>query len=103
MAQIFGLSSSTIIIEVIVRQLKPQFFLWFFVISLWFMSDYAVSKAVGLQNLSLGTLAESFLTSYRMQLAYAMTFLIFILNSVFVGLLTLLAKGAYVAYKKSAL
>ena len=102
-AQIFGLSSSTIIIEVIVRQLKPQFFLWFFVISLWFMSDYAVSKAVGLQNLSLGTLAESFLTSYRMQLAYAMTFLIFILNSVFVGLLTLLAKGAYVAYKKSAL
>lgn len=102
-AQIFGLKPATIIFEVILRQLKPQFLIWFFVISLWFLSDYAVSKAVGLQTLSLGTLSESFLTSYRMQLAYAMTFLIFILNSIFVGLVSLGVKGAYVAYKKSAL
>lgn len=102
-AQIFGLKPMTIVIEIVIRQLRPQFLLWLFVISLWFLSDYAVSKAVGLQTVSLGTLSESFLTSYRMQFAFAMTFFIFILNSVFVGLVSLCFKGAYVAYKKSAL
>lgn len=102
-ARIFGLSPFTIIVEIVVRQLKSQFLLWLFVISLWFLSDYAVSKAVGLQTQTLGTLSESFLTSYRMQFAFAMTFFIFILNSIFVLLLSLCARGAYVAYKKSAL
>ena len=99
-AEVFGLSENEIIFEVIIRQLKAPFLLWLGVLSLWFTSDYAVSKAVGLQTTTLGLLSEGFLSSYRMPLSYLMSLVIVVTIILFLFFLTLIIKVGYVAYKK---
>jgi hypothetical protein len=102
-AQVYGLSPITIIIEVIIRQLKKQFLIWLSVLSVWFASDYAISKAVGLQTKSLGLMAQDFLSSYRMAVAYLMSLIIIVTILLFLILFNLMIKAIYVAYKKFAL
>lgn len=99
-AQVFGLSHRSIIFEVIFRQIKPNLNLWFFVSSIWFVSDYAISKATGVQTPTLGLITESFLTSYRLPVAFLLTFLIFIFVLGFVFIINQSLKAVYVISKK---
>jgi thiamine transport system permease protein len=99
-AQVFGLSHSDIIVEVIFKQIKPNLNLWFFVSSIWFVSDYAISKATGVQTATLGLITESFLTSYRLPVAFLLTFLIFVFVLLFVFIINQFLKVIYVISKK---
>jgi hypothetical protein len=83
--------------------LKPAFALWFSVLSIWFASDYAISKAVGLQTQTLGLLAQGFLSSYRMPAAFLMSLIIILTILLFLFVLNLIMKAAYVGYKKLTL
>jgi len=102
-AEIFGLPPKSVIIEIIIRQLHSTFFLWLSVLCVWFASDYAVSRAVGIQTQTLGLMAQGFLSSYRMQASFLMSLIIIIFSFLILVILQFLAKAAYVAYKKSAL
>jgi thiamine transport system permease protein len=99
-AQVYGLSQSKIIFEIILRQIRPNLNLWIFVSSIWFVSDYAISKATGVQTPTLGLMSESFLTSYRLPVAFLLTFVIFISVVLFVFVINQLLKAAYVVSKK---
>lgn len=102
-ADIFGLPLRSVIIDVIVRQLRGPFFLWLSVLSIWFVSDYAISRAVGVQTQTLGLMAQSFLTSYRMPAAFLMSLVILVFVILFLLVLKFIAKALYVAYKKLAM
>jgi ABC-type Fe3+ transport system permease subunit len=102
-AEVFGVKNSSVIIDVVLRQLKPAFALWFSVLSIWFASDYAISKAVGLQTQTLGLLAQGFLSSYRMPAAFLMSLIIILTILLFLFVLNLIMKAAYVGYKKLTL
>ncbi|MCC2678748.1 MAG: thiamine transport system permease protein ThiP [Pseudobdellovibrio sp.] len=102
-AEVYGLPPSTVIIDIIIRQLHGAFFLWMSVLCVWFSSDYAISRAVGLQTQTLGLVAQGFLSSYRMQASFLMSLLIIIFSVLVLIVLKFLAKAAYVAYKKSHL
>ena len=101
-AEVFGLSKFTVIGQVIVRQLKNPLLLWLSVLVLWFLSDYAILKAVGVQSQTLGLLSESYLSSYRLPLSYLVSLYIILLSVLFVSTVYLLIKGLHVVYKKSA-
>jgi hypothetical protein len=87
-------------VEVIFKQIKPNLNLWFFVSSIWFVSDYAISKATGVQTATLGLITESFLTSYRLPVAFLLTFLIFVFVLLFVFIINQFLKVIYVISKK---
>ena len=99
-AEVYGLSSTQIIIDIILRQIKTPFFLWIGVLSLWLTADYAVSRAVGLQSQTFGLISESFLSSYRMPAAYLMSLIIVLTILLCLPLISLMMKVSYVAYKK---
>jgi len=99
-AQIFGLSTPVIVIEIILRQIVQPFSLWVAVFSLWLVSDFAISKAIGLQTQSLGLMSQSFLSSYRLPAAYLLSALILIFVILFVSVLKYLMELSYVCYKK---
>lgn len=99
-AQVFGLSATSIIFEIIFKQIKPNLNLWFFVSSIWFVSDYAISRATGVQTATLGLMTEGFLTSYRLPVAFLLTFLIFISVLLFVFVINQFLKAIYVVSKK---
>ena len=99
-AQVYGLSHSRIIFDIIFKQIKPNLNLWFFVSSIWFVSDYAITKATGVQTSTLGLMTEGFLTSYRLPVAFLLTFLIFIFVLLFVFIINQFLKAVYVVTKK---
>ena len=99
-AQVYGLSHNNIIFEIIFKQIKPNLNLYFFVSSLWFVSDYAISKATGVQTMTIGLMSESFLTSYRLPVAFLLTFLIFIFVLLFVFVTNQFLRAIYVVSKK---
>lgn len=100
-AKIFGLKTTYILYDVIFLQLQQRaLWGWLSFSVMWFLSDYAVSRAIGLQTQSLGLLSESFLGSYRLSLGYLMSFYIFILSLFAVGVLYLMLRLGDVFYKK---
>jgi thiamine transport system permease protein len=99
-AEVYGLKTSSVIIEIIFQQIKPAVMLWFLVLSIWFASDYAVSKAIGLQTQTLGLMAQGFLSSYRMPVSFLMSLIIILTILLFLVILNLIMKAAYVCYKK---
>ncbi|MGZ3724919.1 MAG: hypothetical protein ACXWQQ_03935 [Pseudobdellovibrio sp.] len=99
-AKIFGIPKPVIVIDVIMRQISQPFSLWISVFSLWLISDFAISRAVGMQTQSLGLMSQSFLNSYRLPAAYLLSALILIFVISFVGALKYLMELGYVCYKK---
>lgn len=102
-ALIYGVSKFSILLNVIFRQLKGALLLWLSVLVLWFLSDFAILKSVGVQQQTLGLLSESFLSSYRFGLSYLMSVYIILISVIFVSSLYLILRLANVIYKKSAL
>ncbi len=78
-AQIYGLSTGKIISLIVLRQIKRPLFLWLSFLVIWFLSDFAILKSLGIQRSTLGLMAESFLSSYRLELAYLLSFYILFL------------------------
>lgn len=102
-SKMYGLSKLTIIIEIIARQLAPKLFLWLSFLTIWFISEFALLKVLGVQRQTLGLLSESFLSSYRLPLSYLMSLYILVY---WVGTMLVIYFGlkvVYVTYKKFVL
>ena len=99
-AKVFGISNHQIVIEVLIRRLQSTFVTWFAFVTIWFLSDFAVSRALGTRGQTLGLMAQNFLASYRLSLSYTMSLYI-LLVWFFVLLLFFFGKGVVrVAYQK---
>ncbi len=99
-SKMYGLSKSKIIIEIILRQIPQQIFLWVSLLTIGFIAEYALLKALGVQTPTLGLFSESFLSSYRLQLSYFMSFYILVYWFLVMLILYFSQKVLYVAYKK---
>ena len=99
-AQIYGLSKVTIIFEIIFKQISRQLWLWLSFMIVWFISEYAILRSLGVQTKTLGLLTESFLSSYRLPLSYLMSLYILVYWLVAVVMVYLILKVVYVVYKK---
>ncbi len=75
-AKIYSVSYPKIVLEILFPQLRIPLAggLSFLFISL--ISDFAISRSLGTQTLTLGLMAQSFLTSYRLESAYLLSFYI---------------------------
>ncbi len=99
-AKVYGLSNFKIVVTVILPQLGAPIAIWFSFLAIWFLSDFATLKALGTQTQTLGLMAQTFLTSYRLSLAYFMSVYI-ILIWLIVLAVTFLVKGVLrVAHQK---
>lgn len=99
-SQIYGLSKTTIIFEIIFKQISRQLWLWLSFLIIWFISEYAILRSLGVQTKTLGLLTESFLSSYRLPLSYLMSLYILIYWGVALAAVYLILKVVYVVYKK---
>lgn len=99
-ARIYGFSKTRIIFNVIFLQIKTPLFTWLSLLSVWFISEYAVFKAAGLQTKTLGLLAESFLGSYRLPAAYLMSLYILVFWFLILCFLYISLRVLYASYKK---
>ena len=99
-ARVCGLSDGSILYNIILRQLKAPLRLWLSVLVFWFLSDYAILKALGVQKQTLGLLTESYLSSYRLPLSYLMSGYIILLSLVFISSLYFIIRLMNVVYKK---
>ncbi len=98
-AKVFSISPGVIVFQVILRQvLRPLFFAASFLM-IWTLSDFAISRAVGTQSQTLGLISESFLTGYRLDAAFLISFYILILWLFLTAMLHFVFKGIYGAYK----
>lgn len=93
-AKVFGLSRAQIILQIIFKQMRPQLIMAISLLMIWVLSDFAISKSLGTQTITLGLLTQSFLSSYRLESAYLLSFYILIIWS-------LLSLGAYFILKES--
>lgn len=92
--KIFNISTSKIVFTVVLRQIKKPIFLWLSFLTIWFLSDFAILKSLGVRTATVGLMAESFLSSYRLSLAYLLSFYILIVW-VFTLLAIYLLKGVF--------
>lgn len=99
-AEIFGISRSKIIFTVVLRQLRSALVLWFSFLSICFLSDFAVSKSLGLQTSTLGLMTYDFLSSYRLSYAYVMSVYILFVWSLIICVFYYLIEGLNVIDKK---
>lgn len=99
-AEVLGVSRTQIILQVILKQIYKDLSLWVSVVALWVVSDFAISKAVGLQMPTLGLLSHSFLSSYRLPVSYLLSAFTFIFVFIFLLMLKYFLKVIYVVYKK---
>lgn len=99
-SKMYGLSRPKIIFEIILRQIPQKIFLWVSLLTIWFVAEYALLKALGVQTPTLGLFSESFLSSYRLQLSYFMSFYILVYWFLVMATLYFIQKVLYVAYKK---
>ncbi len=99
-SKIYGLSKPTIIFEIIFRQIPQKLYLWASMLILWFIADYALLKALGVQTPTLGLFSEKFLSSYRLALSYFMSFYILVYWLLAMVSLFIFQKVLYVTYQK---
>jgi thiamine transport system permease protein len=79
-ARLLGASDSKILFTVTLPQVVTSMAMVCSVIGLWAMGDFAVSKIIFAQTFSLGMLAETLMSSYRIDAAFAICGLILILG-----------------------
>ncbi len=77
-ARLYQVSLSQIIFSVLMPQLKRPLATAYSFLVIWFLSDFAIMKSLGVQTSTLGQMAESFLSSYRLSHAYLVTLMILI-------------------------
>ena len=99
-SKMYGLSKPTIIFEIIFRQIPQKFYLWASLLTIWFVAEYALLKALGVQTPTLGLYSEGFLSSYRLPLSYFMSFYILLYWLLVMGFLFIFQKVLDVAYQK---
>lgn len=99
-ASVFGLSKNTIIIEVILGQIKRPLMVWSSFLIIWFISEYAIFRALGIQKMTLGMMGEGFLSSYRLPLSYMMSLYILVYWVLLTACLFFIFKVIHVGYKK---
>ncbi len=78
-AQIFGVSTSQIIWLILVKRIKQPLMIWYSFLTIWFLSDFATLRALGTRETTLGLIAENFLSSYRLSMAYLMSLYIILI------------------------
>lgn len=100
-ARVFGISPNAILWHVVLRRLQTPLMLWFSFLVIWFLSDFAVLRSMGTQTETLGLMTQSFLSGYRLSLAYLMSVYILIVWVVVLVGVYLLKEVLLVAYKKS--
>ena len=88
------------VVDVVLRQIKKPILLWMSFLVVWFLSDFAVQRALGNQSQTVGLLAEGFLSSYRLSLAYLISFYILVFWFVVVVVLYFILEVFHVIYKK---
>ncbi len=101
-AQIYGISTYRIITTVVLQQMKRPLFLWVSFLVIWFLSDFAVVKSLGIQRHTLGMMTENFLGSYRLSLAYLLSFYILVLWLLIMLVIYVLSGVYRVVHKKSS-
>lgn len=72
-ARIFGISCHQIVVQILLRRIQTALAVWFAFLSIWFLSDFAVLRALGTQTETLGLMAQGFLSGYRLSLAYLLS------------------------------
>ena len=99
-AKIFRLSTSRIVFTIILSQMKRPLFLWLSFLMIWFLSDFAILKSLGIQNMTLGLMAASFLNGYRLSLAYLLSFYIILLWASLLGMFYFAMEVSHVTHSK---
>lgn len=72
-ARVFGISNHFIVLHILLKRIQQPLSIWFSFLSIWFLSDFAVLRALGTQTETLGLLAQGFLSSYRLSMAYLLS------------------------------
>ena len=78
-AKIYGISFYQVLTKIIYYPIKKPIAGAMSLLSIWSLSDFAISKSLGTQSQTLGLLTQGFLTSYRLELSYLMSFIILFL------------------------
>ncbi len=99
-AQVFGISTDQIVIHILLRRIQKPILIWFSFLSIWFLSDFAVSRALGTQTETLGLMTQGFLSGYRLSYAYLLSAYILLVWAVVLGFVYFLKEVIRVAYKK---
>jgi thiamine transport system permease protein len=89
-ARVYSLPRHQIVTKIMLQQIRQPLAVWFSFLVIWFLSDFAVQKALGSQTETLGILAQGFLSSYRLPQAYLLSVYIlgvwlFVLGVAYVG------------------
>jgi thiamine transport system permease protein len=99
-AQVFGISTRQIVVQVLFRRIQRPIMVWFSFLSIWFLSDFAVLRALGTQTETLGLMTQGFLSGYRLSYAYLMSVYILLVWVCILALGYLFKEVIRVAYKK---
>lgn len=99
-SQIYGLPKSVVIIEIIFKQITRSLFLWLSFLIIWFISEYAILRALGVQTPTLGLLTQNFLSGYRLPMSYLISFYILVYWFLMTLVVYLISKVGYVIYKR---
>ena len=99
-SQIYGLSKTIIIVEIILKQISRSILLWLSFLTIWFISEYAILKSLGVQTQTLGLLAQNFMSGYLLPASYLLSFYMLIYWIVITMVIYFILKAGYVFYKK---
>lgn len=99
-AKVFGVSYHQIVFHVLLRRIQKPIGVWFCFLSIWFLSDFAILRALGTQTETLGLMAQSFLSGYRLSYAYLLSVYILFVWIVVLALGYLFKEVIRVAHKK---
>ena len=99
-AKIFQVNIFRIIFRIILPQCKNQLLQSSALLLIWTLGDFAIARALGTQSKTLGLLTETFLSSYRLESAYLISFYILVIWAILSGLIFLVTRGIYGTNKK---
>ena len=94
-AKIFAVPARRIVFDIVLKQLLKPVFFSAILLMIWALSDFAISRSVGMQSQTLGLISESFLTSYRLDAAFLISFYILLIWLFLTTVLHFIFKGFY--------
>lgn len=77
-AKIYRISLFQIVNQIILKQIKAPLLMSISLLTIWSLSDFAILRSLGSQTTTLGLLSQSFLLSYRLDVAFVISFYILI-------------------------
>jgi len=99
-AKVFGLSTTQIAFDIIFKQIKKPLVLATSLLSIWTLSDFAILRALGTQTSTLGLMTQGFMSSYRLEAAYLISFFILVVWFAISAVTYLFIEGLHVSHKK---